>query len=244
MNIIVQRFGGSSVADNAKLYHVCKHIIHEYTQNKKVLVVVSAQGKTTNHLLAEACTIDKHPSARELDVLLSIGEQITISKLAIYLNKLGFQAVSLLGWQIPIITNDSYNNADITKININRILEEFSKGNIVVVAGFQGINEENNITTLGRGGSDTTAVALAAALEAERCDIYTDVDGVYDKDPHIFPEAKIINTISYDDMLKMANAGAKVLHHKCIELGKKFNVPIYVKSSFEENPVGTYVGKM
>lgn len=242
MNIIVQKFGGSSVADNTKLYHVCQHIIKEYNKDNKILVVVSAQGKTTNHLLEEAFTIDKNPNLRELDVLLSAGEQIAISKLAIYLNKLGYKAVSLLGWQVPIITNDIQNNADIIKIETNRILQEFSKGNIVIVAGFQGITKEKTMTTLGRGGSDTTAVAIAAALKAEKCDIYTDVDGVYTKDPRTYKTAEKIEKISYDDMLKLANSGAKVLHHKCVEVGKKFQVPIYVKSSFKENSIGTYVG--
>lgn len=175
-------------------------------------------------------------------MLLSSGEQITISKLAMCLNKLGYSSISLTGWQIPIKTNDNYNNADILSININRLLEELEKDNIVIVAGFQGINSNNDITTLGRGGSDTTAVALAAALDAERCDIYTDVDGVYDKDPRTYDNAKKIDYITYDDMLQLANSGAKVLHNKCVKIGKKFNVPIYVKSSFEDNPIGTFVG--
>ena len=199
-------------------------------------------GKTTDKLHKEALEINENPNLRELDMLLSSGEQITISKLAICLNKLGYNAISLTGWQVPIKTNDNYNNADILSININRLLEELEKDNIVIVAGFQGINSNNDITTLGRGGSDTTAVALAAALNAERCDIYTDVDGVYDKDPRAYNNAKKIDYISYDDMLQLANSGAKVLHNKCVEIGKKFNVPIYVKSSFEKNPIGTFVG--
>ena len=175
-------------------------------------------------------------------MLLSTGEQISISKLAIYLNFLGYKAVSLTGWQIPIETNDKHNDADILRININRIFKELKENKIVIVAGFQGINKENDITTLGRGGSDTTAVALAAALKAEKCDIYTDVDGVYDSDPRFNKNAKKIEQISYDEMLKLANSGAKVLHNKCIEIGKKYNVPIYVKSSFEEYGIGTFVG--
>ncbi len=200
-------------------------------------------GDTTDRLLKEALEIDEKPNLRELDMLLSIGEQITISKLAICLTKLGYQAISLTGWQVPIKTNNVANNADITSININRILEELEKQKIVIVAGFQGINNESDITTLGRGGSDTTAVALAAALNAVRCDIYTDVDGVYDKDPKSNKDAQKFNFISYDEMLKLANSGAKVLHNKCVEIGAKFNVPIYVKSTFEENPIGTLVGK-
>lgn len=198
-------------------------------------------GKTTDKLTKEALELSQKPNLRELDVLLSTGEQITISKLAILLNELGYKAISLTGWQIPIKTNNVQNNADIKNINIDRIIRELEFGNIVIIAGFQGINSENNITTLGRGGSDTTAVAISAALKATRCDIYTDVDGVYDKDPKIYKNAKKIDYISYSDMLKLSNSGAKVLHNKCIELGKKFNVPIYVKSSFEENPKGTLV---
>lgn len=201
-------------------------------------------GKTTDKLTKEALELSNKPNLRELDVLLSTGEQITISKLAILLNELGYKAISLTGWQVPIKTNDIANNADIKNININRILEELENDNIVIVAGFQGIDRNNDITTLGRGGSDTTAVAIAAALEAKRCDIYTDVDGVYDKDPREYKDAKKIDYITYDDMLELTNSGAKVLHNKCVEMGRKFNVPIYVKASFEENPIGTFVGNI
>lgn len=201
-------------------------------------------GKTTDKLLKEALEITDKPNLREQDMLLATGEQVTISKLAICLNKLGYDSISLTGWQVPIRTNNISNNADITNINVNRILKELENEKIVIVAGFQGINSKNDITTLGRGGSDTTAVALAAALQALRCDIYTDVDGVYDKDPNTNKNAKKIEFITYDEMLKLANSGAKVLHSKCIEIGKKFNVPIYVKSSFKENDLGTFVGKI
>lgn len=199
-------------------------------------------GKTTDQLVKEALEIDEKPNLRELDMLLSTGEQITISKLAMCLKKLGYEAISLTGWQVPIKTNNIANNADITAININRILQELEKEKIVIVAGFQGINDKNDITTLGRGGSDTTAVALAAALNAKQCDIYTDVDGVYNKDPRTNKDAQKFESINYDEMLKLANSGAKVLHHKCVEMGKRFGVPIYVKSTFEENPIGTFVG--
>ena len=201
-------------------------------------------GKTTNRLTKEALELSNMPNERELDVLLSSGEQITISKLAILLNSLGYKAISLTGWQIPIKTNSNFNDADIQNINVNRLLEELLKEKIVIIAGFQGINNNNDITTLGRGGSDTTAVAIAAALKAERCDIYTDVDGVYDKDPKKYKEAKKLDCISYDDMLKLSNSGAKVLHNKCVEIGKEFSIPIYVKCSFEENPIGTFVGNV
>lgn len=244
MDTVVLKFGGSSVADNIKLNVVAEKIKSFYEDNKKVVVVVSAQGKTTNNLTKEAFELNENPNPRELDVLLSTGEQITISKLSIILNSLGYKAISLTGWQIPIITNEIANNADIKYINIDRILKELYEDKIVIIAGFQGINEKGDITTLGRGGSDTTAVAVAAAVGAIRCDIFTDVDGVYDKDPNKNLDAKKIKNISYKEMLKLANSGAKVLHNKCIEIGMKFDVPIYVKSSFEENTIGTFVGKI
>ena len=241
MSIIVQKFGGSSVADTQKIFNVCKHIVREYNKKKGVVAVVSAQGKTTDKLLREAKEISKNPDKRELDVLLSVGEQITISKISMALNNMGYKAISLTGWQIPIKTDNNYGNADITKINIDRILEEIDNNKIVIVAGFQGINLDNDITTLGRGGSDTTAVALAAALKAERCDIYTDVDGVYTRDPRKYKDTRKYDMINYDDMLKLANSGAKVLHNKCIEMAKKFNVPIYVRTSFNSEIPGTLV---
>lgn len=242
MGIIVQKFGGTSVADTKKLFNVCKHILNEFEKGNKIAVVVSAQGKMTDKLLKEAREIDCNLDQRELDMLLSTGEQITVAKLSMCIKKLGYNAISLTGWQIPIKTDDNYGDSNIIRINTDRIFEEFQKNKIVIIAGFQGINEKNDITTLGRGGSDTTAVALAAALNAERCDIFTDVDGVYNKDPNIFSDAKKFNSISYSDMLRLANSGAKVLHSKSIELGKKFNVPIYVKSSYAIGKKGTFVG--
>lgn len=243
MSIIVQKFGGTSVADTEKLFNVCKHIIKEHEKNNKVVVVVSAQGKTTDKLLEEARQIDSNMDSRELDMLLAVGEQITISKLAMCIKKIGYEAVSLTGWQVPIKTTNVHGNSDITRIDTDRILEELDNHKIVIIAGFQGINADNDVTTLGRGGSDTTAVALAAALKADRCDIFTDVDGVYNKDPNLNRNAIKFESISYDDMLMLANSGAKVLHNKCIEIGKKFNVPIYVKSSFIIGDKGTFVGK-
>ena len=184
MGIVVQKFGGSSVESTEKLFNICKYITKEFDKGNKVIVVVSAQGKTTDNLIKEAKEIDENLDKRELDVLLSIGEQITISKLSMCLKKLGYKAVSLTGWQIPIKTNEKYGDADILKINLNRITKELALNKIVVIAGFQGINEKTeNITTLGRGGSDTTAVAIAAAIKADKCDIYKDVDGVYNIDP-------------------------------------------------------------
>ncbi len=240
MGIVVQKFGGTSVADKDKLLNVCNHIIKEYNSNNKVVVVVSAQGKTTDMLVQEEKEISENPDKREHDVLLSTGEQITISKLAMYLKKLGYDAISYTGWQVPIITDNIYGNANIIDINTDNILKQLENDKIVVVAGFQGITKLGDITTLGRGGSDTTAVALAAYLKADKLYIYTDVDGVYTEDPNINPKAMKYNTISYDKMIEMAKNGAKVLHTKCVEMAKKYNVPIIVKSTFVEND-GTIV---
>ena len=240
MGIIVQKFGGSSVADKEKLLNVCRHIIKEYENNNKVIVVVSAQGKTTDKLVEEEKEISINPDKREHDVLLSVGEQITIAKLAIYLKELGYDAISFTGWQIPIVTDDIYGNANIIDINTEKILKELENNKIVVVAGFQGITKSGNITTLGRGGSDTTAVALASYLKAKKLYIYTDVDGVYSEDPNANPNAKKYDTISYDKMLEMAESGAKVLHTKCVKMAKENNVPIIVKSTFINNE-GTIV---
>lgn len=240
MGIVVQKFGGTSVADKDKLLNVCKHIINEYEANNKVVVVVSAQGKTTDMLVLEEKEISNNPNKREHDVLLSTGEQITISKLAIYLKELGYDAISYTGWQVPIITDDVYGNANILDINTDKILNELENNKIVIVAGFQGITKSGDITTLGRGGSDTTAVALASYLKAEKLYIYTDVDGVYSEDPNINKNAIKYEYISYDKMIQMAKNGAKVLHTKCVEMAKKNNVPIIVKSTFVENE-GTIV---
>lgn len=241
MGIVVQKFGGSSVADCKKLELVAEHIINEVNSNNQVVVVVSAQGKTTDKLIFEEGEITKTPSKREHDVLVSVGEQITIAKLAMTLHKKGYKAVSLTGWQIPIVTNDEHTNGRIRYINTDTILDLLNSGNIVVVAGFQGINENGEIVTLGRGGSDTTAVSIAAALKADKCDIYTDVDGVFSADPRIVENSKKINTICYEEMLELASQGAKVLHNRCVEVAKKYNVPLYVKSTFEKNSIGTLV---
>lgn len=241
MSIVVQKFGGSSVESTEKLFNICKYITKEYDNKNKVVVIVSAQGKTTDNLIKEAKEIEENVDQRELDVLLSVGEQITIAKLAMCLKKLGYEAISLTGWQIPIRTNEIYCDADILKINLDRIISELDKNKIVVVAGFQGINEANNITTLGRGGSDTTAVAIAAALKADKCDIYKDVDGIYNIDPKTNKKAFKYEKISYNEMLNLSNNGAKVLHNKSVELAKKFNIPIHVKSVYDDNAKGTYI---
>lgn len=239
MSIIVQKFGGTSVADTNKLNKVCEHIIKEYEKENEVVVVLSAQGKMTDRLINEEKEITKNADKREHDVLLSVGEQITISKLCMCLIEKGYKAVSLTGWQIPIITDNNHSNAKIKYINNQKILEYLKEKKIVVIAGFQGIDEEGNITTLGRGGSDTTAVALAACLGAIRCDIYTDVDGIFSADPRTITSVSKINNISYDEMLELSSLGAKVLHNRCVEIGKKYHIPIKVKSTFLDNSTGT-----
>ena len=233
--LVVLKFGGSSVSDNDKLLIVAEKIREFYDKDIKVVVVVSAQGKMTDKLLGEAKSITKIPNERELDVLLSSGEQMSISKLAICLNNLKIPAISLTGWQAGIFTNKVNQNAIILDIDISRIQNELNQNKVVIVAGFQGINELEDITTLGRGGSDTTAVALAAKLNADKCYIYSEVDGIYMADPNKIKDAKKLNNISYDEMIDMANEGAKVLQARCVEIGKKYSVPIVAKSTFLDN---------
>lgn len=235
MDTVVLKFGGSSVADNIKLNVVAEKIKSFYDENKKVVVVVSAQGKTTDGLIKEAMSLSSVPNERELDVLLSTGEQISMAKVAILLNRLGMPAISLTGWQAGIYTNNTNQDAIIEDIDTSRIEKELEQGKIVIVAGFQGINSNMDITTLGRGGSDTTAVALAAKLKASKCYIFSDVDGVYTADPRQTKVARKINTLSYTEMLDIADEGAKVLHNRCVEVGEKFNVPIVAKSTFNSN---------
>ena len=234
MDTIVLKFGGSSVADNEKLNLVANKIIKLYDEDNNIVVVVSAQGKMTNQLIKEAEELSLKPDDREMDVLLSVGEQITMAKLSILLNYLGYEAVSLTGWQAGITTNSNYQNAMIEKIDTSRINEEINKRKIVIVAGFQGIDSNNNITTLGRGGSDTTAVALAAELKAKDCYIYSDVDGIYTADPNKVPNARKLANISYEEMRSLSSEGAKVLHDRCVEIGEKYDVPITTKSTFND----------
>ena len=240
MNTIVLKFGGTSVADNEKINLVANKIATLYDEGYNIVVVVSAQGKKTDQLLHEACELDKTPNSRELDVLLSSGEQVSISKLSILLNKLGYKAISLTGWQAGIFTNNTNQNAIIEHIDTSRIKNELSQGKIVIIAGFQGINSNSDITTLGRGGSDTTAISVAAALNAHECYIYSDVEGVFTSDPKKVANARKLKEISYDEMLDISNEGAKVLHNRCVEIGKKFNIPIIAKSTFKEDE-GTVV---
>lgn len=241
-HIIVLKFGGSSVADPDRIRNVARIAISEKMKGKSVIVVVSAMGKTTDGLLKLASEVTVAPSAREIDMLLTTGEQISISMLAMAIQEMGHNAKSLTGWQVGIKTDDDHRRAKITHVRDKVMRDELEKGNILIVAGFQGISEDGEVTTLGRGGSDLTAVALAAALKAE-CDIYTDVDGVYTCDPRIVPDARKMERISYDEMLELASLGAKVLHSRCVEVAKKFNVPIQVRSSFNPEVPGTWVIK-
>ena len=233
MSLIVQKFGGSSVRDKERVMNVAGIIAETYKKGNKVAVVVSAQGKTTDELIAKAAELNPNPSKREMDMLLSAGEQISIALLAMAIENLGFPVVSLLGWQAGFETNTTASNARIEKIHTERLEKELDKRNIVIVAGFQGINKYDDVTTLGRGGSDTSAVAIAAALKAARCEIYTDVDGVYTADPRIVKDAKKLDEITYDEMLELASLGANVLHNRSVEMAKKYDVHLEVKSSLE-----------
>lgn len=242
MATIVQKFGGSSVADAERIKNVARLVVKEREKGKNVVVVVSAMGKTTDNLLELAHKITDNPDPREIDMLLATGEQVSIALLAMAIHSLGYPAISFTGPQVGIVTDKVHRKAKIVKINVEKIKGILAEGKIVIVAGFQGSTTDNEITTLGRGGSDTTAVALAAALEAEVCDIYTDVDGVYTADPRVVKNVKKLGRISYDEMLELAGLGAKVLHSRSVELAKNFNVPIHVRSSFKEEP-GTLVIK-
>lgn len=240
MGLIVQKFGGSSVANAERVFNVASRVIDTYDAGNDVVVVVSAQGDTTDDLIEKAKEINDRASKREMDVLLSAGEQISMSLLAMAIEKLGRPVVSLTGWQAGMNTDINYSRARIKRVVGERIQLELDKRKIVIVAGFQGINKYDDITTLGRGGSDTSAVAIAAALGADLCQIYTDVRGVYTADPRIVPEATMLSEITYDEMLELASAGANVLHNRSVELAKKFNVNMEVLSSFEKVP-GTIV---
>ncbi|MBR6523861.1 MAG: aspartate kinase [Clostridia bacterium] len=240
MALIVQKFGGSSVANAEKIFNVAGRVTETYDAGNDVIVVVSAMGDTTDDLIELAQQINPNGSKREMDMLLSTGEQVTISLLAIAIEKMGYPVISLTGWQIGMKTDSHYSNARIHKVDAERIHTELDKKRIVIVAGFQGINKFDDITTLGRGGSDTTAVAIAAALHADLCEIYTDVDGVYTTDPRICKNAKKLETVSYDEMLELASLGANVLHNRSVEMAKKYHVNMAVKSSFNKVE-GTYV---
>ncbi|MDO4419445.1 MAG: aspartate kinase [Ruminococcus sp.] len=240
MSLIVQKFGGSSVADKDRVMNVASIVADTYKKGNDVVVVVSAQGDTTDDLIAKYKEIDENASDREKDMLLAAGEQISISLLAMALHKLGCPAVSLLGWQAGFATSSAHTRARIKKVDTTRLKAEIAKKQIVVVAGFQGLNKYDDITTLGRGGSDTSAVAIAAAMHADLCQIYTDVEGVYTADPRKIPEAIKLPEISYDEMLELASLGAQVLNNRSVELAKKFGIELEVLSSLTHKP-GTIV---
>jgi len=240
MAIVVQKYGGSSVADADKISNVARRVAASFNKGNKVVVVVSAMGDTTDDLIELASKINPNPQPREMDLLLSTGEIVSSTLLAMALHAMGFSAVALSGPQAGISTDSAFSRARITGIEPRRIVKELEKGNIVIVAGFQGITPDNDIATLGRGGSDTTAVALAASLKARVCEIYTDVEGVYTADPRLVPDARKLDEIGYEEMLEMATSGARVMHHRSVELGQVFNMPIMVASSMVEKP-GTII---
>lgn len=240
MALIVQKFGGSSVADAERVFRVAKIITETYQKGNSVCVVLSAQGDTTDDLIEKAAEINPDASRREMDMLLSCGEQMSIALMAMAIEKLGFPVVSLCGWQIGMQTDANHASARISKVDCDRVHEELDKKRIVLVAGFQGVDRHGDVTTLGRGGSDTTAVALAVALQADLCQIYTDVDGVYTSDPRVVPEAHKLEQITYDEMLELASMGAQVLHNRSVELAKSYGVRLEVLSSFSGNS-GTIV---
>lgn len=240
MGLVVQKYGGTSVKDAERVMNVARRITETYKAGNNVVVAVSAQGDTTDDLIEKAKEINENASKREMDMLLATGEQISISLLAMAIEKLGFPVISLTGWQAGMTTDTHYSAARIKRIDTERIKSELDKKRIVIVAGFQGINKYDDITTLGRGGSDTSAVALAAALHADVCEIYTDVDGVYTADPRFVENAYKLDDISYDEMLELASLGANVLHNRSVEMAKKYNVKLSVRSSLNNNE-GTYV---
>ncbi len=240
MGLIVQKFGGSSLATPQEVIHAAKRAIAQFKAGHRVVVVCSAQGDWTDQLIGLGAEIHPEPSPRELDMLKAVGEQMSIALMAIAIHKLGREAISLTGAQAGIRTDSLYGKAKIKTIDTGRLLRELGKGQIVIVAGFQGVDSEDNITTIGRGGSDPTAIALAAALKADRCDIFTDVEGVYTADPRIVPDARWIERIDYDELLELASLGAKVMHPRAVELAKRFGVSFRVRPSFNESE-GTLV---
>jgi aspartate kinase len=240
MALIVQKYGGTSVADGERIKNVAQRAIRAKEAGNDIIVVVSAMAGETDKLISLAHEFASLPDGRELDVLISTGEQITISLVSMAIKSMGHEAKSYLGYQIPIQTDSAYGKARITHVKSDKIVRDVKAGKIVIVAGFQGIDDQGNVTTLGRGGSDTTAVALATALKADVCEIFTDVDGVYTTDPNVCEKARKLEKISYDEMLEMASLGAKVLQIRAVEFAKKYDVPIHVRSSFNET-IGTFV---
>lgn len=239
--IIVQKFGGTSVADTERIKNVAKIVTNEKNNGNDVVVVVSAMGHTTDHLVKMAYNLNSNPSGRELDMLLSTGECISIALLTMAIQALGYEAISFNAAQVGIFTENVHSKARIIDIKTDKLRKNLNEGKIIVIAGFQGITEDGEITTLGRGGSDTSAVALAAALNAERCDIYTDVEGVYTTDPRVVPNASKLDEISYEEMLELAHAGANVLHPRSVETAKQHEIPLRVRSSFKTDDLGTLI---
>ncbi len=233
--LIVKKFGGTSVANKERIFNVAKRCIKDYKEGHDVVVVLSAMGKYTDELISKAKDINPNPPKREMDMLYTIGEQMSVSLMAMAMAELGVRAVSLNAFQVKMQTTSAYGNARLKKIDTERIFRELEDRKIVIVTGFQGINKYDDYTTLGRGGSDTTAVALAAVLKADRCEIFTDVDGVYTADPRLVPTARKLNTITYDEMLDLAALGAGVLHHRSVEMAKKYGVRMIVRSSLNES---------
>ena len=235
--LVVMKFGGSSVADLDKIRNVAERCIKKWREGNQVVVVLSAMGKTTDRLLAQAGEISSMPSRREMDMLLATGEQVSVSLMAMTMIQMGVTAISLNAWQVPMHTTSAYQNAKLKRIDSERITKELDSNKIVVVTGFQGVNKYDDVTTLGRGGSDTTAVALAAALHADVCEIYTDVDGVYDKDPKLNEYAIKYDKLTYDEMLNMKS---RVLHDRCVNYAKDHHIRIYLKGTFSTS-LGTIV---
>lgn len=229
--LIVKKFGGSSVADKERIFNVANRCLEDYKKGNDVVVVLSAMGKTTDGLIAKAQDMNPNPSKRELDMLLTTGEQISVSLMAMAIQSLGFPAISLNAWQVAMHTTSANGNAKLKNIDTERIKRELEAKKIVIVTGFQGVDKYDDYTTLGRGGSDTTAVALAAALHADACEIYTDVEGVYTADPRIVPNARKMKEVTYDEMLNFASLGAKVLHNRSVEMAKRYGVQLIVRSS-------------
>ncbi|PXV69338.1 aspartate kinase [Halanaerobium congolense] len=240
MSLIVQKYGGSSVANADLIQNVAKRVIEGYEEGNQMIVVVSAMGDTTDHLIELMADITDDPDPREVDMLLTTGEQVSIALLTMAIHALGYPAISLTGSQMKIKTNENHNQAMITDIDTTRLKKELAENKIVIVAGFQGVNENQDFTTLGRGGSDTTTVAVAAAINADRCEIYSDVEGVYTADPRIVKNASKLDYISYEEMLELANLGANVLHPRAVELANTYNLKLYIASSFNKT-TGTIV---
>jgi len=239
--LIVQKYGGTSLSDVSRIQKAARRVAGLWEQGSRVVVVVSAQGHTTDELIVSASAVNPRGSAREMDAYLSAGEQLSAGLMAMAIGALGVPAISLTGWQAGLLTDGVHGNARVVKLQSDRIGQELEKGNVVVVAGFQGVDADGDITTLGRGGSDTTAVALAAFLEADLCQIFTDVDGVYDRDPRVYPDATRFGRVSYEKMLRLIENGAQVLHDRSVEIARERKIPVEVLSAFTGEP-GTIVG--